>query len=62
MVRNKWCEHMEKTSKYTVIGYDFDGRRLLLRVQTWLCPECGVHGAHSELVEDGAGRGATAGD
>lgn len=55
MKRAHWCEHLEKASKYTTIGYDFNDRRLMLRVQTWLCPECGVHGAHSEIIETSSG-------
>lgn len=51
MKRAHWCEHLEKTSKYITVGYDFEDRSLTLRVQTWLCPECGVHGAHSEIIE-----------
>lgn len=45
-----WCEHLEKTSKYTLVNYDFEDSRLTLRVQTWVCPECGIHGAHSEII------------
>lgn len=61
MQSSHWCEHMEKASKYTTVGYDFEGRRLTLRIQTWACPECGVHGAHSEIIEPLSGGQDTAG-
>jgi len=55
MKRAHWCEHIEKASKYTTVGYNFEDRSLTLRVQTWVCPECGVHGAQSEIVESASG-------
>ncbi|MDR3589586.1 MAG: hypothetical protein P4N41_07990 [Negativicutes bacterium] len=45
-----WCEHLGITSKYTILKYRFDGREVVLKVQTWVCPECGVHGADTEIV------------
>lgn len=51
MSMEAWCEHLDKVSKYTVVNYVFDSREITLRVQTWVCPECGVHGAASEIVQ-----------
>lgn len=51
MTQQNWCEHLDKASRYTVLKYSFDNRDVLLRVQTWVCPECGVHGAQTEIVE-----------
>jgi hypothetical protein len=45
-----WCEHLGITSKYTFIKYCFDGKEVVLKVQTWVCPECGVHGAETEIA------------
>jgi predicted RNA-binding Zn-ribbon protein involved in translation (DUF1610 family) len=36
--------------------YNFASGEVLLRVQTWLCPECGVHGAETEIIEPQTGR------
>ncbi|WP_093691055.1 hypothetical protein [Sporolituus thermophilus] len=52
MKQQFWCEHLDKASKYTLQKYNFDGREVLLRVQTWVCPECGVHGADTEIVKE----------
>lgn len=50
-MNSNWCEHLEKTSRYTTLKYSFASGDVLLRVQTWMCPECGVHGAATEIVE-----------
>lgn len=47
------CEHLELSSKYTVLKYYVDDREVLLRVQSWVCPECGTHGAETEIVNQG---------
>lgn len=51
MEKQAWCEHDEKTVKYTNLNYEFGDKAILLRVRSWYCPECGVHGAESEIVE-----------
>jgi hypothetical protein len=45
-----WCEHLDMSSKYTLLTYRFDDREITLRVQTWVCPECGTHGSDTELA------------
>lgn len=45
-----WCEHAEKIAKYIIVEYDFENVKKKLRIQSWLCPECGLHGANSELI------------
>lgn len=50
MKKEIWCEHAEKVSKYIIVDYDFSNIQRKLRIQSWLCPECGVHGANSELI------------
>ncbi|MDF2636191.1 MAG: hypothetical protein K0R78_3065 [Pelosinus sp.] len=50
MKKEIWCEHAEKVSKYIIVDYDFSNIQKKLRIQSWLCPECGVHGAKSELI------------
>ncbi len=50
MKKENWCEHTEKISKYVVLDYDFVNFSKKLRIQSWLCPECGTHGAKSELL------------
>lgn len=51
MGHDKWCEHSELTSKYSLVKYRMNDEELVMRVQTWICPECGVHGAHTEIVK-----------
>lgn len=45
-----WCEHLEKRSKITVVDYRCTDRIALLKIQSWYCPECGVHGAETEII------------
>ncbi|WP_425058976.1 hypothetical protein SCACP_36270 [Sporomusa carbonis] len=51
-----WCEHDELTSKYTFLKYSFHDKEVLLKVQTWVCPVCGIHGSNTEIAraEDNA--------
>lgn len=51
MTSSYWCEHLEIISKYTFVKHDVNGKEVFLKVQTWLCPECGVHGAKTEISE-----------
>lgn len=46
-----WCEHLDKQSKFTVLDYRCREKQTFLRVQSWYCPECGVHGAETEIVD-----------
>jgi hypothetical protein len=46
-----WCEHDEKNSKYTTVKHNFDDKEVLLKVQTWMCPVCGIHGSITEVAE-----------
>ncbi len=48
---DKWCGHSEITSKYTLVKYSLNDQDLLMRVQTWMCPECGMHGADTEIIK-----------
>jgi len=50
MEKQNWCEHDEKISKYTTLNYECHSKSVILRIQSWFCPECGVHGAQSEIV------------
>lgn len=50
MVERVWCEHEEKTSKYTILDYRFDDKVVKLRVQSWFCPVCGMHGAETQVI------------
>lgn len=50
MKKQLWCEHSEKISKYVIVDYQFEDNTKELKIQSWLCPECGVHGARTELV------------
>ena len=50
MEKQYWCEHGDKICKYTVVDYEHSYKTIALRIQSWFCPECGVHGAHSEVV------------
>ena len=45
MQKEKWCEHLEKSSKYSFVTYNFGDHQVVLQVQSWLCPECGSYGA-----------------
>lgn len=54
MTRKNWCEHLDKVSKYTVLKHYAADREVLLKVQTWICPECGSHGAETEVVQPDA--------
>lgn len=49
-MKTNWCEHLDKTCRYTTLRYNFDSGEVVLRVQSWVCPECGVHGAETEIV------------
>lgn len=51
MHQSVWCEHLEKRSKYTMVDFRCSERKTVLRVQSWYCPECGVHGAETEIVD-----------
>lgn len=46
-----WCEHLEIISKYTLVKHYRNNEEIFLNVQTWLCPECGIHGAKTEIVK-----------
>jgi hypothetical protein len=50
MEKQTWCEHLDKTSKYTTLKYEFGHKTVLMRIQSWFCPECGVHGAETEVM------------
>lgn len=45
-----WCEHSEKTCKYTLVHHRNGDEQVVLRVQTWMCPECGTYGSHTEVL------------
>ncbi|HAK73590.1 MAG TPA: hypothetical protein DCP36_08310 [Sporomusaceae bacterium] len=47
-----WCEHLDKASKYTLIKYYVGEREVVLRVQTWFCSECGIHGSRTEIINE----------
>ncbi len=47
---SRWCEHVDKISKYTLQEYFTDDEKVLLRIQSWFCPECGIHGASTEII------------
>ncbi|MCX7780378.1 MAG: YgiT-type zinc finger protein [Negativicutes bacterium] len=51
MHKDNWCEHLDKVSKYTDLQYEFGQKQIVLRVQSWYCPECGVYGADTELIK-----------
>lgn len=46
-----WCEHLDKRSKISVVDYRCAERVTALKIQSWYCPECGVHGAETELIQ-----------
>ncbi|MEG6584242.1 hypothetical protein [Dendrosporobacter sp. 1207_IL3150] len=50
MVEQRWCEHDEKTSKFTMLDYQFEDKTVKLRVQSWFCPICGMHGAETQVI------------
>lgn len=50
MEKPYWCEHGEKICRYTIVNYEYNSKTTSLRIQSWFCPECGVHGAHSEII------------
>lgn len=50
-MKGNWCEHPDKICRYTTLKFDSAHGDVLLRVQTWMCPECGVHGADTEIVK-----------
>jgi len=50
-MQTNWCEHLDKTCRYTTLKYNSARGEVLLRVQIWMCQECGVHGADTEIVE-----------
>ncbi len=60
MKKSVWCEHLDLSSKYTMVKYYVADREVLLRVQTWICAECGVHGSDSELVSPACQERSTA--
>ncbi|TCL32165.1 hypothetical protein EV210_12423 [Anaerospora hongkongensis] len=47
-----WCEHLDKASKYTLIKYYVGDKEVVLRVQTWFCSECGIHGSQTEVINE----------
>lgn len=50
MKKENWCEHMDKVSKYTNLQYELGSKTVVMRIQSWFCPECGVHGAVTEVM------------
>lgn len=50
MQKETWCEHLDKASKYTTLQYEFGHKTVTMRIQSWFCPECGVHGAETEVI------------
>jgi len=61
MKKATWCEHSDKTSKYTTLQYDFGHKTVTMRVQSWFCPECGLHGAETEVLSPEGIKRQTAG-
>lgn len=53
MNQSVWCEHLDKRSKFTIVDYHCSDGVTLLKVQSWYCPECGVHGAATQIIERG---------
>ena len=51
MQRAIWCEHLEKRSKFTLVDYRCLDGVTKLKVQSWFCPECGVHGAETAIIQ-----------
>lgn len=51
MGEHTWCEHGDKISKYTVLNYEGSNKSTTQRIQSWFCPECGAHGAQSEIID-----------
>lgn len=51
MKKQIWCEHDEKISKFTFVNYHSDDTPVIQKIQAWWCPECGLHGAESDLVK-----------
>lgn len=52
MINKLWCEHLDKASKYTLIKYYVGEKEVVLRVQTWFCSECGIHGSQTEIINE----------
>jgi hypothetical protein len=51
MNHSVWCEHLDKRSKFTIVDYRCSDGVTLLKIQSWYCPECGVHGAATQIIE-----------
>lgn len=51
MAVSAWCEHEEKNSKYTMVKHNLDDREIVLKVQTWICPICGIYSSDAEVVQ-----------
>lgn len=51
MKKQNWCEHDEKLSKYTYVKYQYHEEIVTQRIQSWWCPECGLHGAESDIIK-----------
>lgn len=51
MDNQHWCEHEEKIVKYTILKYECHTKTVMIRIHSWFCPECGVHGAQSEIID-----------
>ena len=50
---NDCCQLLDLSSKYTLLKHFIGDSEVLLRVQTWICPECGNHGSRTEIVKPG---------
>ena len=50
---NDCCQLLNLSSKYTLLKHFIGDSEVFLRVQTWICPQCGNHGSQTEIIKPG---------
>jgi len=51
MVKNNLCKHVDVSAKQTLIKHFVNDMEVTLKVQSWICLECGTHGADTDIVK-----------
>jgi len=51
MLKATVCRHDEVAAKYNQLQFALGERNLMIRTMTWVCKECGEHGAETEQLK-----------
>jgi len=51
MIKKAVCKHMDISAKNTLVQHFVNDEEITLQVQSWVCRECGDHGAETRIVK-----------